>query len=92
MKQIAIALVAAATAAAHDHEFIDLYMTMDGGAFSTVLSTKDWAFAEAEGHTLTIGDNNSLWVRHVEDTTDENMFKPSMLGSSFEFDVNLKRQ
>jgi len=31
-------------------------------------------------------------VRHVEDTTDENMFKPSMLGSSFEFDVNLKRQ
>jgi len=68
-------------------------MNMDNEYFATLLSTKEWSYAESTGDRVTVGSNNSLWVRQWESLDESSIWKPmNSLGGSFSFDVDVSSQ
>lgn len=86
MKQFACALIAATAAA---QGFIDFDIKVNGTTKGMKLSTKDWAYAEAEGGRVSVGGNNSLFLRKSADLDEDSVYKPRIRGGSIEYDVQV---
>jgi hypothetical protein len=86
MKQFACALVVATAAA---QSFIDFDVSVNGDTKGMKLSTKDWAYAQTQGDRLTIGGNNSLFLRKTASLDESSVFKPRIRGGSIEYDVQV---
>ena len=89
MKQFASALVVATAAAS---SFVDYTIRVDGSDVTRSLSYKDWSTADVTGSTLTIGGNNSLFMRTERSMHNDAIFKPLIRGGKIEYDVNVSGQ
>lgn len=50
--------------------FLKYRIKVDSGEYTRFLSTKEWASAKTDGSKLTMGGNNSLFLRKYETHTD----------------------
>ena len=91
MSLFALSMIAVVAAA---DNFIRFRIKVDGDFSPKWLTNKNWssAFTEDFKKSVTIANNNSLFLRNSKSLSEEAMYEPMLRGGSIEYDVDVSAQ